>query len=90
MVADLTLQKPKNMNTAETVLTMPPNSEIQLKANTDDAQFQLNNVAARNLINITESGLVTSGNQIGFASIMVGFSSSISYKMTCSRQAFPL
>lgn len=74
VVADLELVRPKRMTVAGSVLTMPPNSEIQLKANIDDVQFKLNNPAAltgRNLINVTESGAVTSGDQIGFAFVMV-------------------
>lgn len=74
VVADLELQRPKRLTTFGSVLTMPPNSEIQLKANIDDAQFKLNNPATsagRNLINVTESGMVSSGDQIGFASVMV-------------------
>lgn len=74
MVPDLELVRPKRMTLSGSVLTMPPNSEIQLKANIDDVQFKLNNPAAltgRNLINVTESGAVTSGDQIGFAFVMV-------------------
>lgn len=74
VVVGLGLLQPKPLTAAGSVLTIPPNSEIQLKANIDDVQFKLNNPtvpSGRNLINVTESGAVTSGNQIGYAVVMV-------------------
>lgn len=71
VLTDLHLERPKRLSTDSSVVVMPPNSNIQLKTNVADAQFKLDASGfGRNLINVSESGLIRSGDEIGYSLVM--------------------